>query len=283
MVIDSHVHLWAEAWGYEVWIRRKIAGIDRDFTVADLRAAGRVADAGGAILVHAAENPAETESLLGLAAAEPFLRGVVGWADVTAPDLARRLDAWQRHPKFRGLRVMPAFGGDAGWLARPDVRQGFAEIARRGLALDLLVGPAQLASVPALWQAIPSLAIMINHCGRPLTATGEVEPWATLLRRIAAETPACCKLSSLAERAGMDWRWETLAPYADVVIEAFGPSRLAFGSNWPVVNIAASYAGWWRALDRILARHALRPADREAIFGATAAAFYRLEPGPPRA
>src|ERR1700759_5373136 len=98
MVIDGHVHLWAEAWGYEVWIRRKIAGIDRDFTVADLRAASRVADADGAILGHATG------------------------PDVTAPDPARRLDAWQRHPKFRGLRVMPAFGGDAGWLARPDVR-----------------------------------------------------------------------------------------------------------------------------------------------------------------
>jgi L-fuconolactonase len=276
MIIDSHVHLWADAWGYEVWIRRKIAGIDRDFTPSDLRDASRVAGATGAIVVHATENPAETDFLLDLAASDPFLLGVVGWADVAAPDFARRLDAWQRHPKFRGLRVMPAFGAAPDWLAGPDVRRGFAELARRRLALDLLVSPAQLEGVPPLKEALPELRIMLNHCGRPLTATGELEPWAGRMRRIAAATDVCCKLSSLAERAGMDWRWETLAPYADVVLGAFGADRLAFGSNWPVVNVAASYAGWWAALDKILARHPLASAEREAIFGATATRFYGL-------
>jgi L-fuconolactonase len=276
MIIDSHVHLWADAWGYDVWIRRKIAGIDRDFTPSDLREVSRAAGATGAIVVHATENPAETDSLLDLAARDPFLVGVIGWADVTAPDLGRRLDAWQRQLKFRGLRVMPAFSAGTDWLGAADVRRGFAELARRGLALDLLVSPAQLEGVPSLKEALPELRIMLNHCGRPLTATGELEPWAGRMRRIAATTDACCKLSSLAERAGMDWRWETLAPYADVVLEAFGPDRLAFGSNWPVVNIAASYAGWWAAIDQILARHTLAPAERDAIFGGTATRFYAL-------
>ena len=93
---------------------------------------------------------------------------------------------------------------------------------------------------------------------------------------MARETDACCKLSSLAERAGMDWTIARLQPFVDVVLEAFGPRRLAFGSNWPVVNIAASYASWWDALHTMLARHGLPDTDRAAIFGGTAARFYRL-------
>ncbi|MGO8865788.1 MAG: amidohydrolase family protein [Alphaproteobacteria bacterium] len=277
MTIDAHVHIWKDGSGYEVWLRRKIAGIDRDFGIEDLKEASRGAGLSGAVLVHATENPIETEFLLALAEREPFARAVIGWADVTAADLGERLDRYMRYGKFRGLRVMPAFGAEAEWLARAAVREGLGELARRGLTLDVLASPAQLPLVQGLADALPGLKIMLNHCGRPLTATGELEPWATALKALAAASDVRCKLSSLAERAGMDWRTETLAPYADVVLEAFGPARLAFGSNWPVVNIAASYRGWWEALAQILARHALTPAERAAIFGRTAASFYRLE------
>jgi L-fuconolactonase len=278
MTIDSHVHVWTAGCGYEVWIRRKIAGIDRDFTIKDLRATSQVAGTIGVVLVHATEDPVETQFLLDLAAREPFVLAVIGWADVTAPDFGRRLDGYMQYGKFRGLRAMPAFGTDADWLARPAVRDGFRELVRRGLSLDLLLTPAQLPEVLRLKQALPDLPIMLNHCGRPLTATGQLEPWATALRAIAGATDVSCKLSSLAERAGMDWRVETLAPYADLVLEAFGPDRLAFGSNWPVVNIAASYEGWWKALEQILSRRNLTPSQRAAIFGGTATRFYRLNP-----
>ncbi|MFI4988916.1 MAG: amidohydrolase family protein [Alphaproteobacteria bacterium] len=277
MTIDAHVHIWAEGCGYEVWLRRKIAGIDRDFTIADLMAASSPAGISGVVLVHATEEPAETELLIELAEREPFVRAVVGWADVAAGDLGHRLDRYMRSRKFRGLRAMPAFAGDAGWLARPAVREGLAELTRRGLTLDLLATPVQLPEVLRLAHALPELKIMLNHCGRPLTATGMLEPWATALRALAWSTPVYCKLSSLAERAGMDWRVESLAPYVDVVLDAFGPERLAFGSNWPVVNIAASYGGWWQALAEMLARHPLTPEARAAIFGGTAAAFYGLD------
>ncbi|MFI5021570.1 MAG: amidohydrolase family protein [Alphaproteobacteria bacterium] len=279
MTIDAHVHIWKDGSGYEVWLRRKIAGIDRDFGIEDLKEASRSAGLSGVVLVHATENPLETEFLLELAEREPFVRAVVGWAQVAAADLGERLDRYMRYAKFRGLRVMPAFGAEAEWLARAAVREGLGELARRGLTLDLLASPAQLPHVLRLANALPELKIMLNHCGRPLTATGALEPWATALKALAAASDVRCKLSSLAERAGMDWRTDTLAPYADVVLEAFGPARLAFGSNWPVVNIAASYRGWWEALAQILARHALTPAEHAAIFEGTAASFYRLEEG----
>ena len=279
MTIDAHVHLWKEGSGYEVWIRRKIAGIDRDFEIADLKEASAVAGVSGVVLVHATEEPVETEFLLALAEQEPFVLAVVGWADVASADLGARLERYMRHAKFRGLRVMPAFRTDADWLERPAVRAGLGELMRHGLTLDLLAAPAQLPQALRLADSLPDLKIMLNHCGRPLTATGELEPWATALRALAASPNVRCKLSSLAERAGIEWRAETLEPYVAVVLEAFGPERLAFGSNWPVVNIAASYRGWWTALSEILSRQALTPAQRTAIFERTAANFYRVEQG----
>jgi L-fuconolactonase len=276
MTIDSHIHLWRAGDGYEVWIRRKIAGIDQDFTLDDYRRVSAIAGVTAAVLVHATEDPAETPHLLRLARDEPLVAAVIGWADLADPSMPHRLDAFQAiSEKFRGLRVMPAFGA-ADALLHPVAVGNLRELARRGLVLDLLAAPAQLPLVPRLKDAVPDLPVILNHCGRPLTATGEVEPWAGALRAVARQTDVACKLSSLAERAGMDWDLARLQPYLDVVLQAFGPRRLAFGSNWPVVNIAASYAGWWQALEAMLARHALAEADRAAIFGGTARRFYGL-------
>ena len=278
MTVDSHIHLWREADGYEVWIRRKIAGIDRDFTPDDLRRAAAGTALSAAVLVHATEDPAETPRLLRLAGAEPLIAAVIGWADLADPELPRRLEGWMAaSAKFRGLRAMPAFG-EADRLLQPTALANLRELARRGLVLDLLAAPAQLPLLPRMKQAAPDLPVMLNHCGRPLTATGDTAGWDEALREVARGTDACCKLSSLAERAGMDWTVARLQPYLDVVLDAFGPRRLAFGSNWPVVNIAASYAGWRDALQAMLAAHRLSDADRAAVFGGTAARFYRLAP-----
>ena len=276
---DSHVHLWRAADGYDVWIRRKIAGLDHDFTIDALRAAGAAAGVSGVVLVHATEEAAETPCLLRLAQGEPLIEAVIGWADPTDPGMPRQLDAFMRlSEKFRGLRVMPAFG-DVAPLLGPVALANWRELAARGLTLDLLLAPAQLPLVMRLQDQVPGLRMMLNHCGRPLTATGEVEPWATALRAVARESEACCKLSSLAERAGMDWSLARLQPYLDVVMAAFPAERLAFGSNWPVVNLASSYCGWWQALQAMLVPHAPSAEARAAIFGGTAARFYGLGGG----
>ncbi|UPY38749.1 amidohydrolase family protein [Sediminicoccus sp. KRV36] len=276
MMLDSHIHLWRAQDGYDVWIRRKIAGLDHDFTLDALREAGAAAGMAGAVLVHATEEATETPCLLRLAQDESLIQAVIGWADPTDPAMPHRLDDFMRQSeKFRGLRVMPAFGDTEAMLS-PTALANWHELAARGLTLDVLLAPAQLSVVMRLQDKVPGLRMMLNHCGRPLTATGEVEPWATALRAVARESDVCCKLSSLAERAGMDWSLARLQPYLDVVMDAFPPERLAFGSNWPVVNLASSYAGWWGALQAMLAPHAPLPEARAALFGGTAARFYGL-------
>ena len=170
---------------------------------------------------------------------------------------------------------MPAFG-DAATLLGPVALANWRELATCDLTLDLLLAPAQLPLVMRLQDKVPGLRMMLNQCGRPLAATGEVEPWATSLHTVARESDICCRLSSLAERAGADWSLARLQPYLDVVMDIFPPERLAFGSNWPVVNLPFSYAGWWDALQAMLAAHAPSPEARAAIFGGTAARFYGL-------
>ncbi|MBK1657376.1 amidohydrolase family protein [Paracraurococcus ruber] len=277
MLIDSHIHLWRAGEGPEPWIRRKLAGLDRDRTLADYRRASEGLAVDGVVLVHATEDPAETPWLLRLAEAETQVAAVIGWADLADPDTPRRLDGWMAlSPKFRGLRAMPAFGEGA--ALAPAARDTLRAMARRGLVLDLLAAPAQLPLVLRLKDAVPDLSVMLNHCGRPLTATGDPGAWADALRAVARATDVHCKLSSLAERAGMDWTVARLQPFLDVVLESFGPHRLAFGSNWPVVDIAASWAGWWAALEAMLRPHALDAAARAAILGGTAAGFYGIAP-----
>jgi L-fuconolactonase len=200
---------------------------------------------------------------------------VIGWASLADAALPHRLDRWMAAPAFRGLRTLPAFGEEA-WQAAA-ARDNLHALAERGLVLEVLAQPAQLDAVARLQEAAPGLTLVLNHCGRPLTATGETAAWAPALRRLAQATPIACKLSSLAERAGMDWDLARLQPFLDVTLAAFGPARLAFGSNWPVVEIASSYRGWWQALEAMLAPHGLDAAARAEIFGGTAAKVYRLE------
>ena len=229
------------------------------------------------VLVHATEEAAVTPCLLRLAQSKPLIRAVIGWADPTDPSMPRQLDGFMAlSHKFRGLRVMPAFV-DAAPLLGAVALANWRELASRGLTLDLLLAPSQLPLTMQLQDRVPGLRFMLNHCGRPLTTTGEVEPWATALRAVARETNISCKLSSLAECAGMDWSLARPQPFLDVVMDAFKPKRLAFGTNWPVVNLASFYAGWWAALQTMMASYTPSPEARATIFGGTAASFY----GPP--
>ena len=198
MTLDSHVHFWRAADGYSVWIRHKIAGLDPDFTLDALREAGAAAGVAGVVLVHATEEAAVTPCLLRLAQSKPLIRAVIGWADPTDPSMPRQLDGFMAlSHKFRGLRVMPAFV-DAAPLLGAVALANWRELASRGLTLDLLLAPSQLPLTMQLQDRVPGLRFMLNHCGRPLTTTGEVEPWATALRAVARETNISCKLSSLA-------------------------------------------------------------------------------------
>jgi L-fuconolactonase len=156
------------------------------------------------------------------------------------------------------------------------VRQGLVALRDLDLALDLLVRPTQLADALRLLREVPGLRANINHCGRPLIVAREWQPWAELMAAIGAQPGAVCKLSGLIERGGFEWSHDDLRPYVKHLLGAFGPDRLMFASNWPIINLVGTYRRWWEALNQVLGDLGIGDAGQGAIFHDTAVRFYRL-------
>jgi L-fuconolactonase len=237
------------------------------------------------VLVQAAPAVAESHYLLDLAAREDLVAAVVGWVDLSAADVEAQLETLARRGKFAGVRAMVADVPAPGWLATAPVRHGLAALAARDLTLDLLVRPGQLDDVRGVIEAFPAARINVNHCARPLIVAREWQPWASRLAAVAAAGPVVCKLSGLIERGGFEWTVDHLRPYVEHVLACFGPERVMFASNWPIINLVGTYGRWWDAVQTVLDGIGAEQAARRAIFHDTAARFYRLSPttsGTPR-
>jgi L-fuconolactonase len=280
--IDAHHHVWTLADRPQDWLDGPaMAAIRRDFTLADLRPEIAAARIDRTILVQVLPDLDETVDFLALAGASEQVAGVVGWADLTAGSLAEVLAGLRAVPggdKLAGLRHLVQAEPDPAWLNRSDVRAGLRAVADAGLVYDLLTVPHQLPAAIDTVRALPELTFVLDHVSKPPIATGELEPWASRIKELAGEPNVYCKLSGMvteADHAG--WRTEDLRPYAEVVLEAFGPARVMFGSDWPVCLLAASYAQVCEAAEQLTAH--LSPTERADVFGGTAARAYRLPEG----
>jgi L-fuconolactonase len=230
------------------------------------------------VVVQTVTVPGETPELLALADSSDLIAGVVGWTDLTAPDIADRIAALKERPgggKLVSLRHQVQSEPDPDWLTRPDVLRGLAAVARAGLVYDLVITAGQLSASTRAAAAVPDLVFVLDHLGKPPIAAGRSEPWAQDLRRLAALPNTVAKLSGLVTEA--DWRrWQVadLRPYAEVALDAFGPARLMFGSDWPVCTLAASYPDVLAAAQDLTA--GLTATEREAVFSGTATSIYGL-------
>ena len=271
MRVDAHHHVWSLARGDYGWLTPDLP-IHRDYGLDELRPL--LGDVTATVLVQAAATEAETAFMLATARGSGGLvRGVVGWTDLGAADAPERVAALAGDRLLKGLRPMLQDIEDTGWILRPEVRPGLVAMRRAGLRLDLLVKPRHLAVLPALAQAHPDLPMVIDHGAKPDIAGGGFAPWAAGMTLLARETPWCCKLSGLATEAGPGWSAETLRPYVELLLAEFGPARLMWGSDWPVLTLAGSYAGW-----RAAAMAVLPEAVLPEVMGATATRFYALAP-----
>ncbi|WP_326837918.1 amidohydrolase family protein [Amycolatopsis rhabdoformis] len=269
--VDAHHHLWHPGAHPQPWLDRPaLTPIRRPFTVRDLRLATLGTGVTRTVLVQAVGSAVETEQLLGLR--DPLIAGVVGWADLASPELDPA--------RFRGTRLVGLRHGvqaepDPRWLCRPDVRAGLRALAAEGLTFDLLVRPDQFTAALETVRAVPELTFVLDHLGKPPIASGELEPWASGLRSLAREPNVVAKLSGLiTEAAWPQWTVADLRPYADVALSAFGPSRLMYGSDWPVCLLAGTYAQTFSAVDALTAH--LTAAERADVFAGTAERVYGL-------
>jgi L-fuconolactonase len=173
-----------------------------------------------------------------------------------------------------GIRHQVQGEPDPGWLLRPDVQNGLAAVAEAGLVYDLLVKPHQLAAAVEAARRLPGCTFVLDHLGKPPIASGELQPWADAVRLLASLPNTVCKLSGMVTEADRSWNVEDLKPYADTVLDAFGPERLMFGSDWPVCRLAATYAEVGAAAGELMAK--LSPAERREVFAGTAVRTYGL-------
>jgi len=277
MRVDAHHHVWRLSRGDYGWLKPtpELLPIHRDFMLRELRPMLRSANVDATVLVQAAPTADETRFLLEVAKASGGLvRGVVGWADLTAHDAVATLGALAAEPLLKGVRPMLQDLADPSWIARPEVQPTLAALATLGLRFDALVTPRELKPLLATLERHPDLAVIIDHCAKPDIAHDAWQPWADDLAAIARHSAACCKLSGLVTEAGSGWTIDMLRRYVDYLAEIFGPQRLMWGSDWPVVNLAATYQSWYAATVALTSGWSMD--DRGALMGGTARRFYGL-------
>ncbi|MCX5088442.1 amidohydrolase family protein [Streptomyces sp. NBC_00365] len=277
--VDAHHHLWDLSVRDQDWITgAELQPLRRDFGVADLAPQARAAGVDRTVLVQTVTVPEETPEFLALAAESELIAGVVGWTDLTRPDAADELARLRELPggrHLKGIRHQVQGEPDPNWLLRPDVRDGLVAVAEAGLVYDLVVLPHQLPACVRAAAEHPELIFVLDHLGKPPIATGELRPWATAVRALAALPNTVCKLSGMVTEADLaKWTVDGLRPYADTVLDAFGPGRLMFGSDWPVCTLAASYAQVVDVAEELTG--GLGAEERAEVFGGTATRVYRL-------
>jgi L-fuconolactonase len=275
--IDAHHHLWTLGRGDYGWLTADLQPIYRDFTLDDLMPQLSAGGIEGTILVQAAPTEAETMFLLEIAAAADVVRGVVGWTDFDAADRQARIEALARQQLLVGLRPMVQDIADDDWLLRPALAPVLTAMAQHGLVFDALVVPRHLPRLLQVVDRHPDLTFVLDHCGKPALASGELEAWKGAIAQLAERDNIVCKFSGLVTEARPDWQLADLRGAVDHVLACFGPWRLLWGSDWPVVNLAGGYAKWLVAAESLLAD--LSPDERASAFGGAAARIYLANRG----
>ncbi len=277
MILDAHQHFWRLARGDYGWLTPELAPLYRDFLPDDLSPLLSAGGVEGAVIVQAAPNEAETAFLLALAGAWPQARAVVGWIDMTAPEAEARLAALA-NPLLRGIRPMIQDEADPDWMLQSAVGAAFQALAAQGLTFDALVRPHQLKTLAMLVDRYPAVPVVLDHGGKPEIATAQWQPWGDDIRALSERPQVMCKVSGLLTEAGPRTADPDLRPYVDHLLACFGPDRLMWGSDWPVLTLAGDYGGWLNQARRLV--QALSADEQAQVFGRTAARFYGIQETP---
>jgi len=253
-----------------------MSALKRDFLPEELAAECRANGIAATIAVQTDQSEEETLFLLDLAKNNPQIAGVVGWVDLVSARVDERLQSFSQQKKLRGFRHIAQSEPDDHFLVRPDFVRGVSQLRQFGFTYDILIYPKQLPAAIALVSKFSEQRFVIDHLAKPEIKTKNSEFWKTHLRRIAENPNVYCKLSGLVTEA--DWRnWKPadFVPYLDVVLDAFGPDRLMFGSDWPVCLLAASYGQVKQIVEDSVRGFTFE--QKENIFGGNAIRFYGLK------
>lgn len=266
-MIDSHQHFWQVGRFDYPWMSKDLGVLYRDYLPADLSPILAQNGVDKTVLVQASNSVAETRWLLELADENDFIAGVVGWVDLTDPDI----DVYS-HPKFKGVRHLVESEPDDDWLIQPAVLSGLHKLS---CPYDLLVHTRHLKYVPQVVESSPELQFVIDHLAKPPIARNEINEWSEAMKPVAAYPNIHCKLSGLVTEANWtSWQTDDLRPYVEEALRLFSPDRMMFGSDYPVCLLASSYDRVLGSFQELLKD--LSDDDRDKIFSTNAKKFYRL-------
>ncbi|MGE7368718.1 amidohydrolase family protein [Neorhizobium sp. NPDC001467] len=270
MVIDAHQHFWFLKDREGGWPPPDLEAIHRDFLPADLMPEIKAAGVTGTVLVQSLPSVEDTRFMLGLAEENDFILGVVGWVDMKAADAPAVIADLAKAKKLKGLRPMLQDIADENWIDDPTLEPAVEAMIANHLVFDALVLEPHLSALHAFARRHPSLPVVIDHGAKPRIASGHFSDWRHAMLRLAEMDNVSCKLSGLLTEGG-DQDPRALRPYIETILDLFGADRVIWGSDWPVVNLAGTYAAWIKQCREIV------PAtDHDAVFGGNARRFYRL-------
>jgi L-fuconolactonase len=273
--IDAHHHLWRyNAAEYE-WLDEEKQALQRDFVAKDLMAELGAAGIDGTVVVQARQTLEETRWLLDQADVCKAIRGVVGWAPIAGEDFPGVMEEFEDRPKLKGLRHVIEAEEDENYILRADFNAGMYALRDSGLVYELLVREHQLPQTIEFVDEYPEQVFVLDHMAKPKIGAGVLEPWSANMHELGLRQNVWCKVSGLATEADWkNWTPETLRPYLDATVDAFGAERLRVGSDWPVCLLATGYGRWFEVLREYFV--GFTETEREAIFGETAVNVYQL-------
>jgi L-fuconolactonase len=274
--IDSHQHFWIYHPVKDAWISSDMQVIRRDFLPDDVLPLLQENKIAGCIAVQADQSETETDFLLGLADMNSFIKGVVGWVDLSADNIEERLQYYSSFKGLKGFRHILQAEPDVRFMLNKKFMRGISLLHLYNFTYDILINTSHLPYAKELVAAFPDQQFVIDHIAKPCIKDGLIDEWEQGIRDIAAHQNIYCKVSGMVTEA--DWAncaADDFIPYLDVVFNAFGPNRIMFGSDWPVCNLAGGYK---KALDAVSDYVSKLKIEEQALFWAgNAIAFYQLE------
>lgn len=275
MWIDAHHHLWRYNDRDYVWMTGEMESLRHDFLIPELQAVLAESGIGGSVAVQARQSLAETDWLLQLAGECPIVRGVVGWVPLVDARVGERLDCLSQNPRLRGVRHVLHDEADDFYMLREDFNLGVDQLHARGLAYDILVFERHLPQTIQFVDRHPNQIFILDHIAKPRIREGVLSPWKENIQALAKRDNVYCKLSGMVTEAQWNsWTRDDLIPFFEIVLSAFGPKRLMFGSDWPVLTLASSYKKWSDTVRSLIA--ALSADEQELVSSGSAIEAYRL-------
>lgn len=273
--IDAHHHLWRYSAADFPWMGEGMEALRRDYLPAEFEAVARQAGVSGTIVVQARQTVEETKWLCELASQSRLIQGVVGWAPLVDPNLAPRLERLAVLPKIKGMRHILHDEADPFYMLREDFQRGISLLKVHGLRYDLLIFESHLPQAIELVNRHPDQIFILDHIAKPRIRERRISPWRENLKELARRENVYCKLSGMVTEA--DWKhWseDDLKPYLETIFEAFTPQRTMFGSDWPVLTLAATYSQWLTTVRKLIA--GMSRSEQERILAGTAKEAYGL-------